>query len=182
MLVTFIILTFLFNCSAENRILNDDPRLSLKNGVQYFNHSLFSGELVSFFKDGTKQVSIHYKEGLKDGKEIVFFANGKPLYEKNYIAGKLEGTHYGWHENGKPRFLSNFKNDTFDGDNYTWYPSGKLESYKKFSNDKFLGHRYWREDGSIFMNYIMKDDERIGLYGTKLCKKVRNKADENSAN
>jgi antitoxin component YwqK of YwqJK toxin-antitoxin module len=167
-----LIIIIIYNCNSEKKIRQEDDGFLEKSGILYYEGEFFTGEVYSKYPNGVRKISIHYKNGLKHGKEYVYYPNGNPVHERNYLLGKKEGTHYGWHENGEIRFQTNFIADRFEGENFSWYPGGRLESYMKFKDGKLLGHKQWRMDGMIYMNYVMNDFDRIGLYGAKLCRKV----------
>lgn len=169
----FLVCLFLFqNCYTENLISINDINLKEKSGVLFYKDKEFSGELVSFFSEGKIEFISNYKNGLKDGEEKIWFINGNLLSKRSYFKGKKIGNHIGFHENGDIRYFFQFEDDKQIGENFTWYPNSKIETYNKFLNGKQLVYKHWRIDGTIFSNYVWRNEERIGLYGAKLCRRV----------
>lgn len=167
-----LLILFVFYSCMDQMIPRNDSRLREEKEILFLGEKPFTGEIVSFFEDGKLETSTEYKEGKKNGMEKIWYRNGVILSERNYIDGKKEGIHRGWHEEGQIRFYSQFKNDQFDKESWSWYPDGQVESYAHYENSTLLGYKQWRNDGKIYMNYVLDGTNRIGLYGGRLCKKV----------
>ncbi len=167
----------IFSGCSDRMLPANDSRLSEKGGLKYLNGNPYTGEIVTFFDGGLPESSVEYRDGKKDGTEKIWYKNGKLLAERKYSDGKREGIHKGWHTDGEIRFYFSFKDDRFEGENWTWYPNGQTETYSKFENGIQLGYKHWRSDGKIYMNYVMDGFERIGMYGSRLCRKAENEKD-----
>lgn len=160
------------SCEYSQTFQTNDPNLKFEKGKLFLKEKLFTGKLISQYENGKLRSETKYLNGEKEGIEKSWYENGNLVFERNYKQGKKEGIHLGWHESGEIRFLLQFKEDKFDKENFTWYPNGILESFMKYENGNLLGHKIWRNDGKIYMNYVMNGEEKIGLSGSKLCRKV----------
>ncbi len=176
-----ILILILVSCDYAQTISTNDNRIKFREGKLYFQEELFSGKNISKYENGNPRSETEYRKGEKQGIEKSWYPNGNLVFERNYTKGKKEGIHLGWHEDGKIRFYFQFKNDKFDKENFTWYPNGNIESYMKYENGNLLGHKVWRIDGKIYMNYLMNKEEKIGLSGTKLCRKVEGNSEKTLA-
>lgn len=87
--------------------------------------------------------------------------------------GRKEGTHRGWYETGKLRFEYHFNDDQFDGSYKEWFSDGKLFRNMNYEKGQESGiQQSWNPNGQLKMNYLIKDERRYGLLGTKNCKNV----------
>jgi antitoxin component YwqK of YwqJK toxin-antitoxin module len=84
--------------------------------------------------------------------------------------GWKEGEHTGWFENGQKQFVYHFTNDMFDGNQKEWLSNGTLYSDLNYEKGEESGsQRIWYTNGRIKTNYIIKNNRRYGLLGTKNC-------------
>ena len=66
-----------------------------------------------------------------------------------------------------------FKKGEYDGTNRIWTKDGQIIeelNYKK--GQEFGSQKVWYLDGKIKSNYIIKNNRRYGLLGTKNCTNV----------
>ncbi|MCB1176262.1 MAG: hypothetical protein KDK36_01670 [Leptospiraceae bacterium] len=175
--LTIVILLQFYYCNKDNTIQKRDPNISYSNEVLLYREKPFTGRLVSFYEDGKLYDEINYKNGLKHGIYKEYYHDGKLSVLRNFNKGKREGIHKGWHSKGQIRFFSNYKNDKFTGENFSWYGNRQVDTYFVIEKGELKGFKQWRSGKKIFMNYVLKDNERIGLYGGRLCRTV--KSDKN---
>ena len=181
----FIILLFLFGCDSPEShfsvagtgkaiIINaNDPSLHFQNGYRYYKGKLFSGIIEEHFKDQTVQQSTQYENGKENGWSQTFFTGGKIAEKRFYLNGEKDSAHTGWWPNGNRRFEYHFSNGIYNGDYKEWYESGKLLKHVHYVNGVDSWGKGWRENGKIYMNFVMKEGRRYGLNNSNLCYTVK---------
>ena len=66
-----------------------------------------------------------------------------------------------------------FKDGEYDGTNRIWTKDGHLiEEFNYKMGQEFGSQKVWYLDGKIKSNYIIKNNRRYGLLGTKNCTNV----------
>ena len=66
-----------------------------------------------------------------------------------------------------------FKNGEYNGTNRIWTKVGQIIEELNFENGQQVGsQKVWYIDGKIKSNYIIKNNRRYGLLGTKNCRNV----------
>ncbi len=183
----FLLITSLliFSCTQSTEISiptrevsKTDQRLVFyKNGTVSFNDSLFSGTVISYFRDSLIQNSTSYYKGIQEGNTIGFHPNGDTSFIRTYHFGKKHGTHRAWHQNGKLKFEYHFKNGYNIGNHKEWYKTGQAYTNKNYIRGKEQGlQRVWRLDGKLRANYVVKENGRkYGVTGMKRCKNLNTK-------
>ena len=108
MSVISILLLFMFGCVETA----DVSEIKERNGLTYRINSdkPYTGNIVSYYKSGKKEIEGYVKNGLPDGKLINWNKNGKKVREVNYKNGKKEGKEIIWNENGQIMLENNYKN------------------------------------------------------------------------
>ncbi len=169
----FIFLIFLLAACDPLRIANTDPFLSRRAEYVFYNGQKFSG-LIESKTAGIDVLRITpYRDGLIDGEEKDIHINGQVLAEREFEKGKKVGIHKGWFPNGNKRFQNEYLDSQFHGNQWEWRPSGGLYSFAKFDRGRVIGKKLWREDGQIYMNFVLNAGRPIGMTGGKLCNQVR---------
>jgi antitoxin component YwqK of YwqJK toxin-antitoxin module len=136
----------------------------------YYQQKPFTGFQYLLFPSGDTAFVKPYYAGLEEGLIKKWHPNGKLAEERYYIAGRKERVHRAWWPSGKLKFIYEFDNDEFNGVNKEWYESGNL--FKEFHYEK--GYEsgsqkmYWI-NGKTRANYVIKNNRRYGLLGTKNC-------------
>ena len=70
-------------------------------------------------------------------------------------------------------FAYNLKNDIYHGTLKEWTKSGQIIKSLNYINGQEFGHQQlWYDNGEIRSNYIIKNNRRYGLLGTKNCVNV----------
>jgi antitoxin component YwqK of YwqJK toxin-antitoxin module len=149
----------------------DDPALSVLNGIVYYKKQLFSGEVYLLYPGGDTAGISGYAAGKENGWHRKWYSNKSLSEERFYKDGRKEGIHKAWWENGKPKFEYHFENDEHEGELKEWFVDGKPSRLFHYSKGHEEGNqKMWWDDGRIRANYIVRDGERFGLLGQKLCK------------
>ena len=150
-------------------LLATDSFLQFINGYYNYKRQLFSGYIQTNFSSGNMQSLQSIYNGKSEGCTKEFFESGHKLSTRYYTAGEKDSVHTGWWDNGNIRFVYHFKNGNYHGSFEEFYYSGnplKKIVYNNGNDNCGLG---WRENGKLFMNYIMKDGRRFGLMNAQLC-------------
>ena len=144
-------------------------KINVVNGIGYFQGKKVSGTVFENYASGILQRKSTYKFGEKNGEELSYFENGG-LSEMRYFAeGEKIGIHKGWWPNGNKRFEYQFSSGTYNGIFKEWYENGRNYKNIKYINGKDVYGKGWRENGKLFMNYIVKDGRRYGIVNSNLC-------------
>lgn len=150
-------------------IFSTDTSLKFKSGVYYYKSNMLSGSVTSKYSNGNNHQLTHYINGKENGWQNGYFENGKISERRYYANGEKDSVHIGWWENGKLRFEYHFNKGIYDGDFKEWYESGNLLKqihYVKGNDDWGKG---WRENGKVYMNYVVKGGRRYGIINSNLC-------------
>ncbi|TGN03410.1 toxin-antitoxin system YwqK family antitoxin [Leptospira dzoumogneensis] len=170
---------FLVACDPA-RVASTDPSITRNGRIVFYRGEKFYGLLESKSEElGVFRVT-SYKNGLPDGIEKDVHSNGQVLAEREFSAGKKIGTHLGWFPDGKKRFHNEYLEGQFHGSQWEWRNSGSLYSYAKFDHGKVIGKKMWRENGQIYMNFVIYQGRAYGMTGGKLCSQVRGDEDGNT--
>jgi antitoxin component YwqK of YwqJK toxin-antitoxin module len=147
-----------------------NPGLRTKRGITYHGTTPFSGVVFSLNERGDTIFVIPYSEGKENGFARHYYNSGKLKSLRYSRNGWKEGEHTAWFENGLKQFQYHFKNDMFEGNQKEWLPDGSLYSDLNYEKGMESGHqRVWYANGKIKTNYIIKNNRRYGLLGTKNC-------------
>jgi antitoxin component YwqK of YwqJK toxin-antitoxin module len=148
----------------------NDPSFSNHQDTIYYQQKPFTGYQYLLYPSGDTAFVKPYFAGLEEGLIKKWHPNHQLAEQRYYIAGKKEKIHKAWWPNGKLKFTYEFDNDEFNGVNKEWYESGNL--FREFHYEK--GYEsgsqkmYWI-NGKIRTNYMIKNNRRYGLLGTKNC-------------
>ncbi|WP_185716186.1 toxin-antitoxin system YwqK family antitoxin [Larkinella knui] len=148
-------------------------QIHTRNGVHYTGKIPLSGVLFSVDNQGDTVFKVPFREGKENGVAKFFYPKNRLREERIFVNGWKEGTHRGWYENGRLRFEYRFRDDEFDGSYREWFPNGKRFRNMNYEKGQEAGvQQIWYSSGKIKTNYLIKDDRRYGLLGTKNCKNV----------
>ena len=91
-----------------------------------------------------------------------------------YVNGLKGCVHEGWWENGARKFEYHFDQGNYDGDVKEWYPDGKPSLLLHYKHGVEIGlQRAWRENGTLYANYEVKDGRQFGIVNARLCYSVK---------
>jgi hypothetical protein len=155
-----------------------DSLLRFRNGLYYYNQSLLSGSIVEYYQDKKIHRYSEYLNGKQEGDQLIYFSNGKISEKRYYENGEKAGTHTGFWENGHIRFEYHFENGQYEGDFKQWYRTGKPYTSIRYRNGIEEQGKGWRENGKIYMSYVMKEGRRYGMMNPNLCYTLQNEKGE----
>lgn len=117
----------------------------------------------------TLSVSSFYN-GLEHGEFKRFHENGALMELRYYEHGVKTGVMKTFWDNGQLQRMYFFKQGEYDGTCREWNPTGMLVREMNYAMGYESGsQKQWYDDGSIRSNYIIRNDRRYGLLGTKNC-------------
>lgn len=171
----FLLLIFLTGCKSNDKLIlhEGSNELDTFNKQVTYKGLVFSGFV--FNTDATEDTIMvgEYKNGLKHGEWKKFYPNGV-LKERRFFKNGLKvGLYEGFYNDGAKNFVFMFKKGEYDGTNRIWTKDGQIIeelNYKK--GQEFGSQKVWYLDGKIKSNYIIKNNRRYGLLGTKNCTNV----------
>ena len=181
-LVSKIALCFflvLFSCAEPKDVLSlkaDSESLDLTKDVAVFQNTPFSGFVYDFYQ-GTLDTlwTKSYKVGLKSGVWRKYYSGGELKEKRAFVGGKKEGEYVGYYSGGAKNFIFQFNNGEYDGTNKIWTENGLLIEEGNFKEGYEFGvQKTWYLNGKVKSNYIIKNNRRYGLLGTKYCVNVSN--------
>ncbi len=155
-----------------------DPDLKLQNGIYYYRDDLFSGDIISHYPNGTINEKNSYVSGRQEGSSFTWFENGTMQSKRYYVDGEKHGTHYGWYEDGSKRFEYNFDNGMNSGTSTEWYKSGQIAKKTVYINGNEESVQAWRDNGKLYINYVVKDGVIYGMNNSHLCYTLKNEEGE----
>lgn len=185
-IIIYIVLVFLFSCTSKpkvevntastSKIIVDKSKTILKRdvGLVYYNDSLFTGTVVTYYPNKIKAESIDYKNGKRDGNYKKWFNSGLLSYHTIYKNGKQHGTTKTWWINGNLRSEANHSNGVVEGVQKQWYKSGEKFKELNIVNGQEEGmQRTWRKNGKLYNNYEAKNGRIFGLKRANLCYELK---------
>lgn len=176
--VAIIALLLLGACetaSNEPVAYYDAAKVSIeaKKGITYANTTPVTGIVFSLNAAGDTLAILPYRNGKEHGWLRYYYDHRKPKAFRYYENGWKEGEHTGWFENGQTQFTYHFKDDMFEGTQKEWLASGQQYSELNYEKGMESGsQKVWYTNGKIRTNYIISNNRRYGLLGTKNCVNV----------
>ena len=159
-------------------VLSSDTALHLINGVWYYHHQLFSGTMKTFYSSGKLKAIQSFYQGKEESLLTTFYQTGNLDSKRYYHLGEKDSINSGWWENGNPRFEYHFKNGMYEGDFREWYATGKPMKHIVFQDGKEQSGKGWRENGKVYMSFVMRDGRLYGLVNPNLCYSLKNEKGE----
>jgi antitoxin component YwqK of YwqJK toxin-antitoxin module len=183
-LITMVAI-IIFGCNNEQElgitnvprvyIQSNSPLMHQREGMLYYNEKPYSGYSIETFANGDTAKITPYVNGKEEGWAKAFYTNRQIAEERFYVHGKKEGIHKGWWPNATPKFEYHFLNDEHEGELKEWFSNGRLARVFNYSKGYENGsQKMWWENGDIRANYVVKNGERYGLIGQKLCRNILN--------
>ena len=170
------ILLLVFSCSKPTKTTFFNANLlkiETKGGVTSIGGRPISGRVFSLFSSKDTAFSIGFLNGKEQGISRYWYENGQLSDLKFYENGHKIGVYKGWWPDGKRKYIFHFENDEYEGNQQEWDENGL--PYRDMNYH--LGHeegqqRMWYDNGQMRSNYIIKNNRRYGLLGTKNCVNV----------
>jgi antitoxin component YwqK of YwqJK toxin-antitoxin module len=175
--VAWLALFFLWGCNAQekNRVCYTSTQINItvKGEKTLVNGKPVEGCIADFYVNGDTASVIPYTHGKEHGTLRYYYPGGKVKALRIYKNGKKEGHHQGWYENGRLMFAYDFLNDLFEGEVKEWYADGQPFKFLHFAHGVEQGvQQIWYADGTLKSNYLIKDNRKYGLLGSKNCTNV----------
>ena len=160
----------------KNKIIANADTLTLKTkeGFYYSNKALFTGMLFKLDEKNLDTLLVeNYLGGKKHGVFKRFYENNLLLEERTYHNGKKEGLHLRYWPDGKLIFEYHLKNDLYEGPSRSWNQEGRLIQKMNYVAGREIGRQQlWYDDGGVRSNYVIRNNRRYGLLGSKNCVNV----------
>ena len=172
--INIILIFCLLSCGNSNELIvvnHSDINLDLNKRYVKYKNKPFTGRVIKLYSNSIDTFSISiFKNGSKDNTWKKFYRNGKIQEIREYKKDKKIGKYIGYYINGNKKFEENFKNNFNHGKLYVWSNDGKLIREANFINGYESGQqKKWDQNGEVISNYIIKNNRRYGLIGTKNC-------------
>ena len=172
LLAATIAVTLLWNRSAQTPLRSlERTELKLRDGVLYASGESrpFQGELVEYYPDKARKLTIEIKDGRLHGRSLGWYPNGQMEVEERFLAGISHGTRTRWHENGNVRSVAQIEQGKVigsftewhdngqkaaemalrdgkpDGVVEAWHPSGRPKSRSEFQNGELVKREFFPE-------------------------------------
>lgn len=167
-------LLFIISCNQKapsKTVFYPDERLDLSKRFVTYDSKVFSGRIVKHHPGVRKVFSeSFYLNGLKHGSWKKFYLNGALFEQRKYAKSKKVGTYTGYYSDGSKAFKYNFKGGEYHGKNREWTKEGRLIRESNYEKGRESGsQKIWYIDGRIKSNYVIRNNRRYGLLGTKNC-------------
>jgi antitoxin component YwqK of YwqJK toxin-antitoxin module len=160
-----------FWSQTESSLIVDKSEISInKRGERVYLSKPFSGEMVSFHRNGQRATADQFVNGRRQGYAKKWFKDGLLGYESHYVSGIREGTTRSWWFNGNPRSEVFFVRGKTEGIGWRWYRSGAI--FKKFhyvAGQPTGLQQAWRKNGTLFSNFEYKNGRIYGLRKSNNC-------------
>jgi antitoxin component YwqK of YwqJK toxin-antitoxin module len=158
------------NPDKKFSIFVSDTSLRVINGILFYKeHQTFNGELKEAWPNGELKSTGSYLNGKQQGVSETFYGDGKKESTRWYSNGEKDSVHTGWWWNGNKKYEYHFRQGEYNGMFTEWYESGKMIQQVMYERGKELNGKGWRENGKLYMNFVMKDGRRYGMNNPNLC-------------
>ena len=170
-LISFIFILCLCSCDKKAIYINKKSKfLELRKTPALFNHQPINGFIYDLYPNGDTLSVGFYKNGLKSGLWKVYYKGGVLKEERYFKKNKRQGLYIGFYKNGAKNFSYTFLNDEYNGTNTVWASNGKkIEEHNYLNGYEEGAQKTWYLNGKIKSNYVIKNNRRYGLLGTKNC-------------
>lgn len=176
---TLILLCLICSCekfkSPQPTLANIDTLGWVNKGkLKLYKGGPFTGKVFKLDSLSEDTLFIeNYKSGLQHGSFKRFYPNHHMFEEREYRMGNKEGKHLGYWDNGRLAFEYILREDVYHGNLRAWNRAGQIIKSLHYSHGQQIGHQQlWDDNGAIRTNYVIKNNRRYGLLGTKNCVNV----------
>ena len=159
-------------------VKSTDTSLHLINGVWFYRQKKFSGTLETYFVSGAVKTRQTFFDGKEESWLMGYYENGNRDMKRYYRGGEKDSIHLGWWINGNPRFEYHFKMGNYEGDYKEWYVSGKPAKHLIYHDGKEQSGTGWRENGKLYMSFVVRNGRLYGLVNPNLCYSLKNEKGE----
>ncbi|BCO19431.1 hypothetical protein KUC3_22880 [Alteromonas sp. KC3] len=167
-LLLLVCLVFLFR-GEVSRV--DSSEISVNSaGLRVYNHTPFTGEVISYHSNGNVSSREDFVEGRRQGVARKWFADGTLAYEAHYQNGIREGYTRSWWFNGNQRSETFYESGKTQGQAWLWYRNGNKFKRFNFEAGQPSGlQQAWRLNGILFSNFEYKNGRIFGLRKLNNC-------------
>lgn len=155
-----------------------DSSLQLLNGTWYYRNRLFNGVIERYYPDKRLQNRQTYLNGKEEGWFLSYFEDGSKDALRYYHLGEKDSVHRGWWPNGNLRYEYHYKQGLYQGSFREWYASGKPLKQIEYASGKEERGMGWRENGKLYMNFVVKNNRIYGIINPNLCYSLKNEKGE----
>lgn len=159
-------------------IRSADTALQLVNGVWYYQRLPFSGTIEKNFASAALQSRQHFYQGKEEGLLETFYPDGSKDTRRFYHHGEKDSVNEGWWPNGRQKFVYHFRTGSYEGSFEEWYESGKPYKRLIYHEGKEQSGKGWRENGKVYMSFVVRDGRLYGLVNPNLCYSLKNERGE----
>ena len=147
---------FLVSCSNE---IIKNSELVERQGITYKINSEkpFTGDAVSYHKNGQTSLTTSYKNGLQEGIKNEFYDNGQLLSSVNYSMGLKEGAENVYYLSGELHYEKIYKNGNLTDERR--FDKEGTEVFYMFANKEFES----KNELSVNMNILEGGLEVFGI-------------------
>lgn len=142
-----------------------------KGGLKFYKGMPFTG--MVYKQDSLSGDTLfieNYQSGYKHGIFKRFYPNHLLLEKREFQMGKKEGQHLRYWDNGNLAFEYHLEDGVYHGNNRAWNREGQIVKSLHYTRGQQKGHQQlWDDKGVIRTNYVIKNNRRYGLLGTKNC-------------
>lgn len=170
LLLPFLFLIVTAKCFGGSEIPYNDPGLSVRSGITYYQAEPFTGKIRQPIPAVGEVRLTPYKDGILHGTMVARGTSGQLLLRSEYAAGKKHGLQRTWYADGRDRSFGEFANGHYIGDHWAWHQNGKVMEFNRYDDrGKIIATKKWRSNGLIYMNLVFRDGQEFGLPGSKVC-------------
>ena len=162
----------------DTTVQSIDTSLALQNGVWYYHQKPFTGFIETHYPSGSLKSRQSFYLGKDEGLMLSYYEDGSRDASRFYHNGEKDSINQGWWPNGNPRFEYHFRNGIYEGDFKEWYQSGKPLKHIVYHDGKEQSGKGWRENGKIYMSFVVREGRLYGLVNPNLCYSLKNEQGE----
>ncbi|MFM9945597.1 MAG: hypothetical protein ACKVQB_10235 [Bacteroidia bacterium] len=139
-----------------------------KESSDHYKDGKYINEYVTYYANGVKQRVMPLENGNIDGEVIYYYDNGQISHKTNYAKGKMEdGIETYYHRNGALKTKINYKNGKREGDVTEFFDDGKIKLKLKYKDDKAHGnYKEYHRNGTLIVDKNFDNGEYDGSYKT----------------
>lgn len=178
-LMMMISIVTCLSCKEKNIIQNQqqisqvvvlpDTAIKTLNGILFYHDTVFTGKTIEKWPNGNLHTSQFFTNGKQQGLSETFYINGTIASRRWYLDGEKDSVHTGWWENGNKKYEYPFNKGVYNGLFTEWYEQGTMMQQVMYQNGQELYGKGWRENGKVYMNFVMKNGRRYGMNNSNLC-------------
>lgn len=173
-LILIIIITIFTSCKNKVKTYKWSIDFTEHNRVLLYKKRPFTGRLLNYYKSGILKQESYYKDGKFNGSVKKWYSNGVLAEERFYKKGFKQGKHVGWWPSKIKKVEQYYDKEGLNtGVLKQWYITGKIYREFNYVKGKEQGtQKIWKTNGEISANYVVLNNDRFGLIGSKTCNEI----------